>query len=157
MRLQRAARRAEAVEFPFDGAGGVLTAYTRTGRQVDAGGAPAPLGPGTPDRDGDASAELAEELRRSREQLVFRREAQGHASRHARRRGPTLANVALQSETARRLVLHAPSTTERALQVLDGIARDAQATSQALRDLSYELRRPPSTTAGWSPRSRTWG
>ena len=136
---------AEAVEFPFDGAGGVLTAYTR-GRGDRLTQEEHRLLSDLALQIGTATHQLklAEELRRSREQLVLAREEERRAMRRVMHDdvAPTLAGIALQSETARRLVLHAPSTTERALQVLDGIARDAQATSQALRDLSYELRPP---------------
>ena len=136
---------AEAVEFPIDGADGVLTAYTR-GRGDRLTDEEHRLLSDLALQIGTAmhQLKLAEELRRSREQLVLAREEERRAMRRVMHDdvAPTLAGIALQSETARRLVLQAPSTTERALQVLEGIARDAQATSQALRDLSYELRPP---------------
>ncbi|MBK7821338.1 MAG: hypothetical protein IPJ61_09715 [Tessaracoccus sp.] len=136
---------AEAIEFPVNDSGDVLTAYTR-GRGDTLTDSEKRLLSDLARQIGTAlhQLELTAELRRSREQLVLAREEERRAMRRVMHDdvAPTLAGIALQSETARRLVLQSTDVPQRALQVLEGIARDAQTTSQALRDLSYELRPP---------------
>ena len=87
---------------------------------------------------------LTAELQHSREQLVLAREEERRSIRRVMHDdlGPTLAGITLQAETARQLATRFAHPDERLDGVLDGIARDASATSQALRDLSYELRPP---------------
>lgn len=136
---------AEAVVFRVDDADGALTAYTR-GRGDRLTAEEHRLLSDLARQIGTAlhQLELTAELRRSREQLVLAREEERRAMRRVMHDdvAPTLAGIALQSETARRLVLQWPDSPERTLHVLDGIARDARVTSEALRDLSYELRPP---------------
>ncbi|MFT3886992.1 MAG: histidine kinase [Arachnia sp.] len=136
---------AQPVEFPIGQTEGVLAAYTRGGddRLTDVelrllGDLALQVGTAL------HQLRLTAELRRSREQLVLAREEERRVIRRVMHDdlAPTLAGISLQTETVRRLLLQEAPPPERAMQVLDGIARDARATSEGLRHLSYELRPP---------------
>ncbi len=87
---------------------------------------------------------LSAELQHSREQLVLAREEERRAIRRVMHDdlAPTLAGIALQTETARQLLGREPAASEGVAGVLDAISRDARSTSASLRALSYELRPP---------------
>lgn len=90
-------------------------------------------------------ARLHLDLQRSRERLVLAREEE---RRVLRRRlhdevGPAVAALALQAETARRMLAAPGQPAEAAaVEVLGALRRDAVSTARVLRGLAYDLRPP---------------
>jgi signal transduction histidine kinase len=84
---------------------------------------------------------LAQDLQRSREELVTAREEERRRLRRDMHDGlgPSLATISIQSETARSLLRNQPEAAEA---MLDELTNQAQSTMQDVRRLIHALRPP---------------